>query len=74
MASVFWSVMGSLSGVSRHVCCVSRGKVLSHNNEYSRYCAERYVGFFGVRNISPLGRLTNPTDVILCDDPNERDC
>lgn len=30
--SVLWSVMGSLTGVSRCVCCVYPGKVLSYNS------------------------------------------
>lgn len=31
MVSIFWSVLGSLSGVSRYVYCVSPGKVLLQN-------------------------------------------
>lgn len=31
VASSFWSVIGSLSGMIRRACCVSSGNALSHN-------------------------------------------
>lgn len=71
MVSVLWFVMASYLGwVAIYV-----------GTPQEKFCHitmntidDRQLGLFSVRNTSPLGRLQNCTDVILCDVPDERCC